>query len=426
MPPFPTPSTVRALARSLAQNGSGTIGFKFAILLPVLLLMSGTAIDFGRFNANKSLLQGAADSAALAAARELSLTDTKKETLSAVAESIVMSRIAAQRSVSAASGVSVTTAVSSDPLEVDVTVVQTFKTAFGDMFGLVVPEVHARAVARVIGKPNICVLGLNSSQIGTIALEHQARVTGNNCAVFSNSTNAIGIMSKNSAVLTASFICSAGGIQGGGDNFTPSPMTDCPGFDDPLAGRPEPFAGTCDPTLPTMVTTSRTLYPGTYCGLTITNGADVTLSPGIYVIKDMPFTVNANAIVRGTGVGFFFAGAASLLLDRASSIELQAPESGAMAGLLMFGSRSQPSGTVHRILSDDARLLVGTIYLPKAELRIDANKPIADKSAYTAIVANTMRLYGGPHLVLNSNYDLTNVPVPDGIKGAGQPAALKK
>ena len=86
---------------------------------------------------------------------------------------------------------------------------------------------------------------------------------------------------------------------------------------------------------------------------------------------------------------------------------------------------SQPSSkAVHRILSNNARVMAGTIYIPNGELRIDASKPIADQSAYTAIVTNTMRLYGGPHLILNTNYSETDIPVPDGIKGAGQPVRL--
>ena len=35
-----------------------------------------------------------------------------------------------------------------------------------------------------------------------------------------------------------------------------------------------------------------------------------------------------------------------------------------------------------------------------------------------------MTLYGGPNLVLNTNYDITDVPVPEGIRGAAQPVAL--
>ena len=55
-----------------------------------------------------------------------------------------------------------------------------------------------------------------------------------------------------------------------------------------------------------------------------------------------------------------------------------------MAGLLFFGSRSQTK-PVYKIFSDHARQLLGTIYLPQGEISIDANQPIADQSACTAI-----------------------------------------
>jgi hypothetical protein len=135
--------------------------------------------------------------------------------------------------------------------------------------------------------------------------------------------------------------------------------------------------------------------------------------------------VKDNAILTGSSVGLFFTGdAATFTFAAESTIDLKAPTSGPLAGLLVFASRTQSSKAVHRILSNNARVMAGTIYIPNGELRIDASKPIADQSAYTAIVANTMRLYGGPHLILNTNYSETDIPVPDGIKGAGQPVRL--
>ena len=70
------------------------------------------------------------------------------------------------------------------------------------------------------------------------------------------------------------------------------------------------------------------------------------------------------------------------------------------------------------------RQLLGTIYLPTGELSIDANQPIADKSAYTAFVVRMLTANSGPTVTLNTNYDQTDIPVPDGIRGAGQPIAL--
>lgn len=96
-----------------------------------------------------------------------------------------------------------------------------------------------------------------------------------------------------------------------------------------------------------------------------------------------------------------------------------------MAGLLVYAAPSVKDAQF-RILSDNARNLLGTIYLPASELHVDANQPVADQSAYTAIVADKLTLYGGPHLVLNTDYHLTTVPVPGGIKGVGQPVRLSK
>ena len=66
-------------------------------------------------------------------------------------------------------------------------------------------------------------------------------------------------------------------------------------------------------------------------------------------------------------------------------------------------------------LSDNARNLLGTIYMPQGEIIIDATKPIADKSAYTVPVVNQLHLYSGPNLILNSDYNATEVPVPMGV-----------
>jgi hypothetical protein len=79
--------------------------------------------------------------------------------------------------------------------------------------------------------------------------------------------------------------------------------------------------------------------------------------------------------------------------------------------------RALPTGAPrqHQILSDNARNLLGTIYMPKGEIIIDALQPIADQSAYTVLIVQQLHLYSGPNLILNSNYSATNVPVPVGV-----------
>ena len=227
--------------------------------------------------------------------------------------------------------------------------------------------------------------------------------------------------------MTASIICSRGGKEGSKGNFNPEPMIDCPAFDDPLAGRPEPTVGDCGKSKKTVVDVDGQLGPGVHCeGLIVENGARLELLPGIHIFKDGQLEVKDGASLIGKGVGLFFTGnGATLKFDRESTISLEAPETGVMAGLLIFSARNLAKAKFE-ILSNNARTLLGTIYLPKSELHIEAEKPIADESAYTAIVVDTMRLYGGPHLTLNTRFHATTVPVPGSIKGVGQPIALVK
>ncbi|MCB1521778.1 MAG: pilus assembly protein [Hyphomicrobiaceae bacterium] len=412
-------------ATSILADRRGSIAVKFGLLLPILMLMAGHTVDYSMLLRDRSVLQTAADAAALAAAKQLSFADTKRENLQAVADAVVSGMVRAQSGTQIGSAIQVAVDVSDAPTEVEVTVTKPYTSPFGETFGMGTTESSARAVARIVGKPNICMLGLNPTAGRTISLEKQAQVTGQNCAVYSNSSHTIGLKSKNSAILKATFICTRGGKDGGPGNFAPDPIVDCPEFDDPLIGRPEPFFEACDLNRPTVINYDTILSPGTYCGLDINGGAVVTLRDGVYVFRDKPLIVRDGASLIGTAAGLFFTGKnAYFTFEAQSTISLEAPTDGPMAGILIFGGRSQDENLVYSILSNDARVLIGTIYLPKGELRVDATSPIADKSAYTAIVADKMRLYGGPHLVLNTNYDETDVPVPDGIKGAGQPASL--
>ena len=102
-------------------------------------------------------------------------------------------------------------------------------------------------------------------------------------------------------------------------------------------------------------------------------------------------------------------------------------QDGELAGLLLFqDAATAGAGTQFRIGSNDARVLLGTIYLPKAELHVDADQPVADQSAYTVIIAEKFRLYAGPNLVLNTDYADTEVPVPNGILNFNASVALVK
>jgi len=115
----------------------------------------------------------------------------------------------------------------------------------------------------------------------------------------------------------------------------------------------------------------------------------------------------------------------SVLLQRndvqraADKVHLSAPKTGPMAGLLLMEDRELPDDTQHRITSDFADYLVGTIYMPRGIFLIDANQDVAAASEFTVLVVRRLELKAGPRLVLNTDYGLSGVPVPDGVGSRG-------
>jgi len=248
------------LIRDLIVDRRGSVALYAALTLPVALLAVAGALDLGKVLSERSRLQAAIDKAALAGARELGLADARRENVPSVVAAIVEASMGATSSAGAAA--SLQTKVRDEPLEVEVVTRQRITPVLGSI-GFSAVDVELVAVARIVGRPNICVLGLDASAMGTISLEKEARVTGQSCAVFSNSMHRNSIASKDSAQLTASLICAAGGKDGSHKgSFVPEPLVDCPTFDDPLAGRPEPATEPCDAHRPQQVTSSTTLYPG--------------------------------------------------------------------------------------------------------------------------------------------------------------------
>jgi hypothetical protein len=65
--------------------------------------------------------------------------------------------------------------------------------------------------------------------------------------------------------------------------------------------------------------------------------------------------------------------------------------------------------------AEQPRTLLGTMYMPKGRLIIDASKSVADKSAYTVLVVQQLDLYRGPSLVLNSDCGASEIPVLAGV-----------
>ena len=436
----------------------GAVAVIFGLSATVLLGMAGGAADYARIALRRSQLQAAVDAGTLAGGNALKLAASSRASIVGLTEQTI--RDAAKASPD--QPLTLTVTVPDDKTSVFARAEETVRLPFAALIGFRESKVAAQARANVVGRMRLCMLALDGAAPGAFNLQKSAQVTADGCSLYSNSKSQIGMVGGDSALAKAQTICSAGGYQGPRANFSPVPQTDCPVIEDPLRDRAVPAIGDCV-TLPASavkedkpkdgkkdgenkVETTLTLEPGTYCGgLRITGKAAVTLRAGIYVMKDGPLIVDKSASMTGTDVSFYFTGnKGGLLFDKKTTISLTAPTTGTMAGLLMSEERAVSSPVdpaldvldevtgllipatppalgqtkpmrIYRIISDNARTMLGTIYLPSGRLVIDAKRPVADQSAYTVVVAQQVNLYEGPNLVLNANYDATSVPVPKGV-----------
>lgn len=446
--PFRRALLLRAWA-SLKTHTGGNVAVVFSLVAPVILIAMGATIDYAGAISGKRNLQTIADSAALGGAQATRLGNSTANSVSQTVANIVASN---------ARGLNVgaSTSVGSNMSSVTVSLTQDIPTRFGGIVGVPSVRLAATATAKISGGAPLCATSLATSdppllsvpkpaldtkgQLALAALAIDvlllpnpgilmikgAKLTAPNCIVSTNLAKPYSISVYDTSKLSAGTIQSGGGYKGTvGVNFSATPSIDTPASADPLANLPAPTVPPgCTYTGMIVAGGAPALSPGVYCGgLHITGGASVTLLPGTYIIKNGSLIVDMGSTVTGAGVGFYLTATPpfgwltfpNIYLGSDTHISISAPTSGAMAGILFFEDRSLPSGALHSILSNDARNLLGTFYLSRGFLGVAATSPVADKSAYTIIVANAILLYGGPELILNTNYSATNVPVPQGV-----------
>lgn len=397
--------------RRLQRSKTGNIAIVGALILSGVSVAIFGGVDLMSVSNQNQLLQSIADKAALAAAQELVVARSDDSRVTAVANSYVNANYDGEHQTAAR--------VIESGKAVEVTITAAPRSYFNTPFSGADKLVSAAAIAEVSGGGSICLIGLDETAIATITMMNDARLSAEACAVYSNSRSDRSLWMQDSARLSAQLVCVAGGVRGPETVFKQSqPVIDCPQIDDPLRDRPQPdFDDSCD-YKQLVVSTGKIEYlkPGVYCGGISVFGGIAHLSPGVFVLKDGPLAVTGDGSLEGEHVGFFLTGTASTIrFAQQSHVSLSAPKSGDMAGLLFFEDRETAFATYHQITSRDARNMVGTIYLPKSKLLIDARDPVADKSDYTIIIAREFELRDGPELVLNTDYAGSDIPVPKGV-----------
>jgi Flp pilus assembly protein TadG len=408
----------KTLVKAVAflRNTSASTALMFSLSLPAVLGAVGVAADFGIYQLKHGKLQVAADQAALAGAKELTLTSSNDSTIQAAANSFAQVAVGDSRS---KLDVKATTDFTAKTVNVQITEVWT--PFFAHFIGAKITPIVVNAKAGLFGESKICVLTLTPNEFGAVSMTKKSHLQAEGCTVYSNSNSASSIYMGDVSSIDAKLVCTVGGVKDNGSLTGKKVVTDCPVLSDPLASRPRLSAKNCDFTNAEFKSGTTTISPGVYCGgIKVSGNATVNLNEGEYIIKDGPLIVYGSAAFRGKNVGFFLTGKLGLMqFLNDATIDLSGRETGAMAGMLVFDDPLEKGILrIHSISANHAINLTGTIYLPNGNLIVDPAATVGEKSAYTAIVAKRLIVENGPTLVLNTNYNMTPVPVPEGIRAA--------
>jgi hypothetical protein len=344
-------------------NRKGAMLAFVALSMTAMLGLLALALDIGSGNRQRRIAQTAADASAIAGGTQIyrgifSAVD------SAAREAAAMNGFPTGEvtvNYPPATGLFV-----GDSDYVEVLIARSVPTLFGSLFGMSTLNVKARAVAGTATFSTYCLLGLASSGD---AIDMPGELYANNCAVGSNS----GIDAKKIFARTISAVGSVSGDRTG------IVRTGVPPFADPFASLTVPAETSCDFTNK-VVTGTKTLTPGVYCGGIDIRGATAILDSGIYIIRGGGINGNANnSHMSGEGVTLILTNGPGndqsayrpMVFSNSCYLGLTSPTSGPYKGIAIFVDPAAPqapaANTLNRVCGkgpDDPADIDGVIYIP--------------------------------------------------------------
>ncbi|WP_332835067.1 pilus assembly protein TadG-related protein [Aquidulcibacter paucihalophilus] len=380
------------------------------IAVPVAMIVVIT-IEMVSLSSEKARMQAAVDAAALAGARELAVAGGSARNANGFAETFAMNQV---------SDLSPRIAMTFNASQNSNGGFQVNGVGLrGSFFGNMVPpggfRIEVSATAEALNQQPLCILALpeneGDDELVGLSASNNSGVQANNCLVHSNGSMA----TKNRATITAGTIQASRSAIGTG--FTPAANNGALRVADPFrsrsikrmnacAGTPMVnfvVSGTMNVTLPAGVHKRNVLVWG--------NGT-LTLGPGEhYFCYD--FTVRGNGTLRGDNVVMIFDEEETFHATESSTISLTGRTTGDWAGFVIVTTRDNEEDM--EISSSFVDRLLGTIYLPNAQLLINAAGSVAEDSKWSVVVAKDIILDRNARLVINTDYVGSGVPVPIGV-----------
>lgn len=387
------------------QDIRGNVATIFGLsAIPVLLAVFGV-MEISHASNQKAKLQEAVDEGALSGAGKLGFVSTQGNSVAQDTAIRTAKQVAANSGIRAEVFYTVTAAADRSSLTLEATADHKALFGFAD-FGDQTIEV--RATAENLGSIPLCVLQTRHGK-GGIDLVDTSRIRATGCAVHANAN----IKVKGSALIQADRTQAVGSVSG---PVSPQANSGALPIPDPFAdiALTPPTACQGKPEIIRNEKGSVVYLPaGVHCEhYIIDKDATLILEPGDHWFMDH-LDAKENAVIKGDDVTLIFGSTKKINFADKASVQLSARKSGPYAGFLIMTTRENVEEFT--IGSDRVSKLLGTIYIPSAKLIVSTSGSVAQDSAWSIIVAETLALQKNPTLVINNNYPGSGVPVPQGV-----------
>ncbi len=402
-------------SRHLGVRGArdGNVALVFALMLPIMLVTGLGAIQLNQVMTDKKRTQDVADSAALMGAGQSALTPSGAAQRT---QSYAQAQLA-----DVAANATVTVQATTGSNGVMTVAIDTQRTSF---FGNLLPlggfHTHVTSSAKGVNTTPLCVLGIAPALSDTVHITGTSQLQAGQCLVHSNQSL--------TADPAASILASASEAS----TIATGPIAPAALIGAPPTSPLDPFAGlnvnpsSCSGT-PTPINVggggTTPLAPGIHLGpVTVSGGSTLTLGAGDHYFCQT-LTVSGGSTVTGTDVDLVFnSGATMNLSGNGTAVNLGGRQSGPLAGFVIIADRTYTN--TFTLQSDFITGLTGTVYVPTATLAVQGTGRSGATSPWTVIAAKGLTVNGGAQLVINANYAISNVPVPQGVGNQRQNVQL--
>jgi Flp pilus assembly protein TadG len=380
------------MSKYILSSTSGNFAIMGALILPVLLVAAGGAVDIASAYSTKKDLQERLDAGVLSAAPQGAHSDRQKRveqfmSLVGVGSIDGTANGAAANSdfVAGSNALKVTT-------NADGSVTAQYSVGFRPMFlGMIgmsqMPiEVNSTAYAEMKPQNQTCIYALTKDAMG-LRINSGVNIQSKNCeiAVHSSGQQDAFFAAADAKVDTAKFCVK-------GTKFNNHAGANLKNFQSNCAPAVDPYAGKMPMVDASMACTNGNydkvgtyrLKPGKHCS-PVNSASTLIFEPGLHIISGM-ITISSGATIIAEGVTFYFPDSYSeLRVNGSVTSKMIAPTSGPYKGIMMFEKPTAKNAN-YIFNGSVSEQLEGIIYLPSRDVTFNSK---TNQTAKISLVVNS-------------------------------------